>query len=46
MENHKNLIEDEKEARKDRLYMKVAIASLFVGLLFFWMKYGNKIKRT
>lgn len=39
---HKNLIEDEKEARKERIYTRIALASIFIGLLFFWMKYGKK----
>jgi hypothetical protein len=41
---HRNLIEDEKEARTERLYMKIALASIVIGFLFFWMKYGrNKV---
>lgn len=34
MKKYKHLIEDEKEARKERMYMNVALASLFLGLFF------------
>jgi len=39
---HRNLIEDEKEARKERLFKRIALASIIIGLVFIWIKYGKK----
>jgi hypothetical protein len=36
-----NLVEDEKEARKERQGMRLAIGLIILGALLLWMKYGK-----
>jgi hypothetical protein len=35
---YKNLVEDEKQARKERIWMRLAIMLIVVGGFFVWLK--------
>jgi hypothetical protein len=37
-----NLIEDEKEARKERAGMRLAICLIIIGSLFIWMNWRKR----
>ena len=42
--SYKNLVEDEKEARKERQGMRLAMGLILVGSIFLWMNW-NKMDR-
>ena len=39
---HYNLIEDEQEAKREKLWTRTAIFFVFLGLFFFWYNYKEK----
>ncbi len=42
MSYYHNLIEDEGEARRERIWTRVAISVIFFGIVLFWVNYKKK----
>ncbi len=39
---YRNLVEDEKEARNERLWTRVALGAIFIGILYLWLNRNKK----
>jgi hypothetical protein len=41
---YNNLIEDEKQARNERIWKRVAFAAIFAGLIYIWYNWKRETK--